>query len=545
MKRIQRVVLVLLALSLLCGALTATAAAADTAYTDVPSGSWAAEYIEKARELGLMNGVGSGRFGYGSTVTNAQFAQMLCNILGWELTTPAQATFSDVQPGSWYYAAVETAYANGAFSAAATFRPDTPITRSAMAEAFVRALGLESAAELEETQPSLFTDVTGDHGYINVAKHIGLLQGKSAMAFDPDATAKREEAATLLVRFYESYCGETEFVHGFYAISSYAQRDLAARMDAVTYMWSTVKSDGTLDMENGTYALPDSYESIVEYLDAADVKQHLGVYMDASGGVEALLLDETARSGAVTAILAELDRTYEAVGKNPYSGVTIDLEGLQGEAVKAAFNAFLTELSQGLIQRGKTLYVAVQPALSTGAYFDGYDYRTIGRLADKVILMAHDYAPTDLSSFLGTSWQQNAALTPIDQVYYSLCAVTDAATGVEDPGKLVLAISIDAVAWKIDQAGKLLSGQPVSVSISRVAQVLPTAQAGYSAYSQNPYLIYEADDGDRLFLWYEDARSVEAKLALARCFGITGVSVWRLGNIPDTAEYDLTAALLS
>lgn len=544
MKLIKRMVALVLTIALICCAVPAVSAA-DSPYTDVPANSWALSYITKAQQLGLMNGVGNGRFGYGSTVTNAQFAQMICNILGWETVTPEQPTFSDVQPGSWYYGAVETAYAHGAYSAAAAFHPDAPITRSAMAEAFIRALGLRSAADLEAKEPSLFVDVTGNHGYINVSKNIGLLQGKSDTSFDPNATAKREEAATLLVRFYEKYHADSEFVHGFYAISSYSQKDLAARMDAVTYMWSTVKSDGTLDLASGTYSLPDSYESIIEYLDASGVKQHLGVYMDATGGVKELLLNETARNSAVAAILAELDRTYEAVGKNPYSGVTIDFEGLQGTDVRTAFNEFLTALAEGLSQRGKTLYVAVQPALSTGSYYDGFDYRTIGRLADKVILMAHDYEPTDLSSFLGTNWQQNAALTPIDQVYYSLCAVTDPKTGVEDASKLVLAISLDAVAWRIDDAGKLISGTPVPVSISRVAEVLPTAQTGYSEYSQNPYLIYETEEGERLFLWYENDRSIEAKVSLAHCFGIDGVSIWRLGNIPASQPYDLTSVLLS
>ena len=263
MKLMKRVVAMVLVFAVICCAVPMVSAA-GTVYADVPADSWALSYITKAQELGLMNGVGNGRFGYGGTVTNAQFAQMICNIFGWNMVTPEQPTFSDVQPGSWYYAAVETAYAHGTYSAAETFQPDAAITCSAMAEAFVRAMGLQSAADLEAEEPSLFSDVTGNHGYINVAKNIGLLQGKSETSFDPNATAKREEAATLLVRFYEKYYADSDFVHGFYAISSYSQKELAAEMNAVTYMWSTVKSDGTLDLAGGTYTLPDSYESIVE-----------------------------------------------------------------------------------------------------------------------------------------------------------------------------------------------------------------------------------------------------------------------------------------
>ena len=129
----KRLLALLLAASLLACAVPA-ASAAEAAYTDVPAGGWAEPYINRARELGLMAGLGGGRFGYGGTVTNAQFAQMICNIMGWETVMPAQPAFSDVRPGSWYYGAVETAYANGVYSEAETFRPDAAITRRAMAE---------------------------------------------------------------------------------------------------------------------------------------------------------------------------------------------------------------------------------------------------------------------------------------------------------------------------------------------------------------------------------------------------------------------------
>ena len=35
------------------------------------------------------------------------------------------------------------------------------------------------------------------------------------------------------------------------------------------------------------------------------------------------------------------------------------------------------------------------------------------------------------------------------------------------------------------------------------------------------------------------------KVALARMFGITGVSLWRIGNIPADGTYDVWSALLT
>jgi spore germination protein YaaH len=63
---------------------------------------------------------------------------------------------------------------------------------------------------------------------------------------------------------------------------------------------------------------------------------------------------------------------------------------------------------------------------------------------------------------------------------------------------------------------------------------------GWSDVYRNPYIIYSTENGDRIFLWYEDSRSVAEKLDLARLFGVAGASVWRLGIIPNYKEWDVT-----
>ncbi len=71
-------------------------------------------------------------------------------------------------------------------------------------------------------------------------------------------------------------------------------------------------------------------------------------------------------------------------------------------------------------------------------------------------------------------------------------------------------------------------------SAATIAQRLRQADSvrTWDEASHNPCLSYTAEDGERYKLWYEDAQSVSDKLQLARMFGITGVSVWRLGAIP-------------
>ena len=350
----------------------------------------------------------------------------------------------------------------------------------------------------------------------------------------------------MLVRVYEKYISSTEWTHAFYAISSYSQLELAKQFDAVSFGWSRMTLSApegawlnTTSANGNEYCIPAGYGDAVRALQAAGVKLHLCVYMDASGSLAELLASETYRAQAVDAIMDELTRTYDELGSNPYSGVTLDFEGLRS-GQKADYTRFLTELEERLSREGKTLYVTVMPATADGVYYDGYDYRAIGELADKVILMAHDYNARSLSGFLNSKYYMNTALTPINSVYYSLRAVCDPDSGVQDTSKLTLAVSFTSVAWETDAAGQLISETPLHPVPSTIySRLTGGGEMGWSETYRNPYLRYVTEDGKHIFLWYEDERSVEEKASLARMFGITGVSVWRLGLIPSYADAGL------
>ena len=542
----KRILCLLLSLALCCALAAPCALAAGSGeYTDVPDGSWAAEIIADACSYGLMEGVGDGRFGYGETISRAQFVTVLVRMFAWDAVTEGADAFSDIS-GSWARANINTAAAHDVVDAGGAFRPNDPITRREMSVMLVRALGYGDIAEQAADYALPFTDVDADRGYIAVAYDIGMTTGMTETTFAPEATAVREQAAAMLVRIYEKYIAGTAFTHAFYALSSYSQIDLAKQFDAVSFGWSRM----CLDEETGPwlntgseggneYRIPSGYTSAVTELESAGVKLHLDVYMDDTSALSALLGSAAWRTQAVDAILAELERTYPELGRNPYSGVTIDFEGLRA-AQKADFTAFLTELDAALEAKGLTLYVAVMPATADGVYYDGYDYRAIGEAADKVILMAHDYSARSMAGFEGSTYHETAALTPLAAVYYALRVAADPDTGVADRSKLTLAISCTGTAWETDENGLLTSPDPIYPTTDTIYTRLKDAlELGWSETYRNPWARYVTESGQHIFLWYEDARSVSAKLELARMFGVTGVSVWRLGLIPDYDDQGL------
>ena len=532
---------------LLALALSTAALAAD--YTDVPADSWARESIDKAAEHGLMNGVGEGRFGLGETISREQFVTILVRMFGWESVSGEDAAIDIAD--SWAREFVNTAAANGVIDAGGKFRPRDAITRREMAVMLVRALGLGELAKADADAALPFADVTAQRGYIAIAYEIDMTTGTTETTFEPDGTATREQAAAMLVRVYEKYHAPTTWKHAFYALSSYSQLEQAKQFDAVSFGWSHMtysaeegaKLSTVKDDSSGFY-IPAGYADVVPALREAGVELKLNVFM-ANAPLRTMLADESSRAAAVTEIMAELGRVYPDLGYNPYSGVTIDFEGLRA-ADKEGFNAFMTELSAALHAEGKTLYAAVMPAVYGDAYFDGYDFKTLGTLCDRVILMAHDYAASDLTGFLNSRYYRNHPCAPLYKVYY---AVRTAAREMDDPAKLTLAVSMDARAWQTDADGLLTavrSTHPLQTTVYKRLRQSGTVM-GWSDTARSPWCTYTTESGQHIFLWYEDARSTAEKLACAKLVGVTSVSVWRLGLIPDYADeglhYDVMSVL--
>ena len=516
---------------------------ASASFSDVPEESALAAEVQKAVDYGLMNGYTETHFGYSDYMTRAQFVAVLVRMMGWEPMEPAKASFMDVPVNHRWYAAIETALANDVLSTGKNFRPSDPVTRGEMAEMLVRALGLKSSAAMAEQVCSLpFTDVTQRKGYIAVAYAIGMTKGTSETTFAPDANATRAQAAAMLVRIYEKMQTKLDYFHSFYAISSYSQLDYAKGMNAVSAGWSRMTWNGeeallsTTSADGNEYFIPSDYQSVTRYLDNRDIDLQLNVFMNTSGGLAEMLASESGRAQAVEQIVNELQVEYQTIGYNPYDGVTIDFEGLRA-AQSADFNAFLEALAAEVHAMEKTLYVCVSPVLTTGAYYDGYDYRTIGALADKVILMAYDYDSRDLGEFVGTEFYKTAAPAPMDQVFLSLMAITDVNTGVEDHSKVVLGFSSKSTAWQIDENGKLLSGTPLYPDTKTVYERLKQRDTitGWSNEYQMPYAIYSTDTGERYFLWYDTAKP---RVSAAKLLGVTGISIWRLGTVPMDSSWN-------
>jgi spore germination protein YaaH len=513
-------------------------------FNDVPTEHWAYQQINAASSIGFMNGMGDGSFGIGQNVTRSQFVSMLVRMFGWQkISSAVTPSFQDnTDTSQWYYSDIETAVANGAIKTdSGRFRPEDNITREEMAVMLIRALGYDTLAAEAENMSSPFTDVTSNKGYITVAYDFGIVSGKAPNQFEPNGTALREEAAAMMMRCYDKSHSKLNFLHGFYAFSSYSQKDMAATMDAVSFGWSKMQYTpesgvilNTTSSNNNEWVVPSGYQDIVTYLKNNQVKTNLNIFLSASesSACNDILNSPENRKAAVNAIISELTISYKQLGYNPYSGVTLDFENIRGTELKANFVLFLNELKNELNTVNKTLYIVVQPPLKSGAYFDGYDFKAIGQVADKVILMAYDYQPSTIPQSVMDSGFTTTPVTPFDEIYYALKTITDTETGVQDRSKLVLGLSMSNVGWNTVD-GKITNERGLVLSYNALLGFIQNnASVSYSEKYRNPYMTVQTDAGSTT-IWYEDARSITDKIKLSEMFGINGASIWRIGLIPE------------
>ena len=511
---------------------------AGAIYADAEN-TWAAEIIEKAGAYGLMEGYPDGRFGVGENMTRAQFATVLCRMLDWTPEEAIPETLFDV-PGHWAQGYISAAALHDAIDAAGPFRPDDYISRGEMAQMLVRALGYGRLARSLENVSLPFPDVTEDKGYAALAYDFGIITGveeNGVLKFLPTFSASREQCAAMLVRCYERYHAKTEWLHGFYAFSSYPQLSYTARMDGVSVGWARLETDelgvplvNSTAVNGNDWVKPEQSALTTDFLEEHAIPYNLNVFGSATTFAA---ITEAANQAEAIAQLVE--------AAQPYAGLTMDVEGLREEH-REAYSAFMTALRTALPPE-KTLYVCVQP----DTWFGGFDYRALGEICDKVILMAHDYQWASIPDYyLGTD-KTYCPVTPIEQIYTALRHITDPVTGVQDRSKLALAISFNTTGFHVDENGLLLDQTFYHPATATIAQRLQQedSQRVWDDQSRNPNLYYTAD-GEHYRLWYEDAQSVAEKLQLSHMFGIQGVSVWRLGmipNYPDIPNYDVWSVL--
>ena len=169
-------------------------------FSDVNPGDWFYDNVMDAAENGYISGMGDGTFNPTGATTRAQFASMIANAMGYEANPDAKSAFPDVPDDFWGKAAINFCVENGILSGYddGTFQPNKAITRQEAAPI------LRNAFELTETTDELFPDDSAIAGWakesVYLVKAAELMKGDAGTGnFRPTSTITRAEAASILM----------------------------------------------------------------------------------------------------------------------------------------------------------------------------------------------------------------------------------------------------------------------------------------------------------------------------------------------------------
>lgn len=207
-----------------------------------------------------------------------------------------------------------------------------------------------------------------------------------------------------------------------------------------------------------------------------------------------------------------------------YNGLNVDFEYIYPED-KDAYIVFLNKVNGEIKKYNYLLSVSVAPKISDtqmGLLYEAHDYQRIGEIADHVILMTYEW---------GYSGGPARAVAPIDLIQ----KVLDYAVTRIPPNKILMGIPNYGYDWKLPyMVGNLAMsiGNYEAVDIARKYN----QSISYSYKDQAPYFNYFDQDATKHEVWFEDARSIQAKLELVVKYNLGGVSYWTI-NRPFPQNY--------
>lgn len=206
----------------------------------------------------------------------------------------------------------------------------------------------------------------------------------------------------------------------------------------------------------------------------------------------------------------------ETIQQKGYRGLDVDFEFVYPEDA-SAYAAFIARMREGLSPLGLPVFVALAPKTSAdqrGDLYEGHDYRLLGEAADFVFLMTYEW---------GYTYGPPMAVAPLRNVEL----VVDYALSEIPAEKIWMGIPNYGYDWPLpfrqgDRAQSISNQEAVSLAVqNRVA-------IRFDQAAQSPWFRYVDGQGREHEVWFEDARSIRAKLELARSRSLYGVGYWNL-----------------
>ena len=269
-----------------------------------------------------------------------------------------------------------------------------------------------------------------------------------------------------------------------------------------------VNRDGTL-IEPPLGNLADIAKRNRNVLVMAINNQEQGQFSDELGLI--LLTDQAIQ----TKFLNNIVSTAKKYG---FRDIHLDFEYLRPQD-KEAYNQFLRKAKERFSKEGWFLSTALAPKTSAdqkGKWYEGHDYKAHGEIVDFVVIMTYEW---------GYSGGPPMAVSPINSVKKVLeYAITEIPSR-----KILMGQNLYGYDWTLP----FTPGKDIAKAISPQQAIQIAANHNvpikYDTEAQAPNIDYVDDSGKKHKVWFEDARSIQAKFNLLKELNLRGMSYWKLG----------------
>jgi spore germination protein len=214
-----------------------------------------------------------------------------------------------------------------------------------------------------------------------------------------------------------------------------------------------------------------------------------------------------------------IENIITTLRENNYYGLVIDFEYVY-PFDKESYNQFLRKISSRLHSLGYILVSCVAPktsATQSGTLYEAHDYPVHGEVCDLVIIMTYEW---------GYTYGPAMAVAPIGPVR----RVLDYAVTAIPSGKILMGMPNYGYNWTLP----FVQGSAATV-VSNTGAVNTArnmkAEIQYDSVQQAPYINYYDAEGRQHEIWFDDARSIQARLRLVDEYNLGGISYWTINRL--------------
>lgn len=212
-----------------------------------------------------------------------------------------------------------------------------------------------------------------------------------------------------------------------------------------------------------------------------------------------------------------LNNIVTTAKKYGFRDIHFDFEFLRPED-REAYNQFLRKAKARFQQEGWLISTALAPktgADQPGEWYEAHDYRAHGEIVDFVVIMTYEW---------GYSGGPAMAVSPIGPVR----DVIEYAISEMPSTKIMMGQNLYGYDWTLPFVQGSIAR---AVSPQQAIQIAANNNVAiqYDNKAQAPFFNYVDNAGKKHEVWFEDARSIQAKFNLMKELNLRGMSYWKLG----------------